>query len=401
MESTTNKLTFTTEDGTQKDDLLDLNNFLDEFDNTIKTLNYKVYGLTGDWGIGKSSFINIWENFRLKQNEYIHINAFEKDYESNAFVVLFAEIYKHLQKIKKVDKQELKNFFENGKRYLSHIAKASLKLGVNVLLDKTIGSENIKEFSNALIDDYCNDILEKATRDENIHDKLVEVLNEITNKMEFPLYIIIDELDRCRPSFALEMLEKVKHIFSVKNIKFILVYNPEIFKNMIEKEYGLKDNGDRYLNKFIEKDIKLTYKTDIKEWLRSEIQDITKEEFNSNNAKIEVSSLVTNLLTIKDLYNISLREFSKILTEIKNYKLQAFFSIIVSVEILRFVNRYELYEIINYAKHNEHLADNHPPKTYIDIMKVLATDKVPHWYDMQIQEFKRIFPQLVAEGIIK
>ncbi len=191
MESTTNKLTFTTEDGTQKDDLLDLNNFLDEFDNTIKTTNYKVYGLTGDWGVGKSSFINIWENCRLKQNEYIHINAFEKDYESNAFIVLFSEIYKHLQKIKKIDKQELKYFFEKGKKYLSHIAKASLKLGVNVVVDKTIGSENVKEFSNALIDDYCNDILEKATEDENIHDKLVEVLNEITNKMESPLYIIM------------------------------------------------------------------------------------------------------------------------------------------------------------------------------------------------------------------
>ncbi len=399
MESTTNKLTFTTEDGTLKEDLLDLNNFLDEFDNTIKTTNYKVYGLTGDWGVGKSTFINIWENFRLKQNEYIHINAFEKDYECNAFVVLFAEIYKHLQKIKKIDKQDLKDFFEKGKKYLSHIAKASLKLGVNVVLDKTIGSENVKEFSNALIDDYCNDILEKATENENIHDKLVEVLNEITDKMETPLYIIIDELDRCRPNFALEMLEKVKHIFSVKNIKFILVYNPEIFKNMIEKEYGLKDNGDRYLNKFIEKENKLTYKTDIKYWIVREINDIAREKFQSQNNKALLSNLANNLLTIKNLYNISLREFSKILTEIKSYKIESCPIVIIIIELMRFIDKKNLQELVDDVK--KHNSFKTQTRLYKDLINMITDYPSDPSLDSLINYFEETFPSLVNQGVIK
>ena len=40
-----------------------------------------------------------------------------------------------------------------------------------------------------------------------------------------PLVVIIDELDRCKPTYALDLLEKIKHIFDAKNVCFVLVTN--------------------------------------------------------------------------------------------------------------------------------------------------------------------------------
>lgn len=67
--------------------------------------------------------------------------------------------------------------------------------------------------------------------------------------------VIVDELDRCRPDFALETLERIKHLFNVKGLKFILVYNNDVFENIIGKTYGA--DSHRYLEKFIDRDFML------------------------------------------------------------------------------------------------------------------------------------------------
>ncbi|WP_409049648.1 P-loop NTPase fold protein [Serratia sp. BIGb0234] len=61
---------------------------------------------------------------------------------------------------------------------------------------------------------------------------------------------IIDELDRARPDFSLEILEKIKHVFSTNNFVFILSMNREQFQKVIVKRYGDID-ARLYLSKFI------------------------------------------------------------------------------------------------------------------------------------------------------
>ena len=66
-----------------------------------------------------------------------------------------------------------------------------------------------------------------------------------------PIVFIIDELDRCKPDFALELLEQVKHLFSVKGITFLLVTNREQLEESIKSKYGQGINPTNYLHKFI------------------------------------------------------------------------------------------------------------------------------------------------------
>ena len=75
------------------------------------------------------------------------------------------------------------------------------------------------------------------------------------------MIIIIDELDRCKPSYAILMLEIVKHIFDIPNITFILSVNLKQLKASIEKSYGSNIDSQHYIDKFIKLTFDLPYQT--------------------------------------------------------------------------------------------------------------------------------------------
>jgi len=72
-----------------------------------------------------------------------------------------------------------------------------------------------------------------------------------------PLIIFIDELDRCRPTYALELLEKAKHFFDIKGIIFVLAIDKEQIGHSIRSVYGVGMDVDGYLRRFIDLDYHL------------------------------------------------------------------------------------------------------------------------------------------------
>jgi hypothetical protein len=68
-----------------------------------------------------------------------------------------------------------------------------------------------------------------------------------------PLIFIIDELDRCRPDYAVSILEQIKHFFSVPNIVFVLSIDKQQLGNAIKGVYGSENiNAEEYLRRFID-----------------------------------------------------------------------------------------------------------------------------------------------------
>ena len=65
------------------------------------------------------------------------------------------------------------------------------------------------------------------------------------------MIFVIDELDRCRPDYALEVLEVIKHLFSVPRVHFVLGVNLEALEGMVCARYGPDIDAHRYLGKFI------------------------------------------------------------------------------------------------------------------------------------------------------
>lgn len=69
--------------------------------------------------------------------------------------------------------------------------------------------------------------------------------------------IIIDELDRCRPTYAIELLERVKHLFDASGVVFILGIDRRQLNHSIRSLYGSEFDATGYLRRFIDLDYRL------------------------------------------------------------------------------------------------------------------------------------------------
>ena len=111
------------------------------------------------------------------------------------------------------------------------------------------------------------DIFEGIQLAEDIREKVKQIFDEVIVEHAQKLVIFIDELDRCRPSFALEMLERLKHYFDDDRIIFVVSINKEQLTHTISNYYGVGFDSTGYLNKFFDLEANLpalqTYDTEI------------------------------------------------------------------------------------------------------------------------------------------
>ena len=72
-----------------------------------------------------------------------------------------------------------------------------------------------------------------------------------------PIVVFIDELDRCRPSYAVELLETAKHIFSVDHVVYVLAVNRSELAHSVKTLYGDGFGATAYLRRFFDIDFRL------------------------------------------------------------------------------------------------------------------------------------------------
>lgn len=101
------------------------------------------------------------------------------------------------------------------------------------------------------------DILSLVQTEEEIRERVKGIFNDIIVERAQKLIIFIDELDRCRPSFAIEMLERIKHYFDDERVIFVVSLNKEQLIHTITNYYGSGFDATRYLNKFFDVNINL------------------------------------------------------------------------------------------------------------------------------------------------
>ena len=69
--------------------------------------------------------------------------------------------------------------------------------------------------------------------------------------------VMINELDRCRPSYAVELLEVAKHLFSADRIVFVLAVNCDQLAHSVTALYGNDFDAEGYLRRFFDVDFQL------------------------------------------------------------------------------------------------------------------------------------------------
>ncbi|MNQ38500.1 KAP family P-loop domain protein [compost metagenome] len=211
-----------------------------------------VLALNNKWGTGKTTFVKMWEQ-DLKKNNFqtLYFNAWENDFENNPLTALMGE----LKTITNVDTEPK---FKNTLKKAAILSKNIAPIIAKAIADRYINTEGVKEaiigVTEGLADVFENEVNEYEKKKKSISDFKQSLSEFIANTNQGkPLIFIIDELDRCRPNYAVSILEQIKHFFSVPNIVFILSIDKEQLGNAIKGVYGSDElDADEYLRRFID-----------------------------------------------------------------------------------------------------------------------------------------------------
>ncbi|MCG3841826.1 AAA family ATPase [Psychrobacter sp. Ps1] len=220
--------------------------------------------IDGKWGTGKTEFCfklkNLIEANNTNNYKVGYVNAFQADHANEPLLTLIAEVAGFYDK----NDDRRKSFIKNAIPYLRLVsgigikAIASLAFGkyaADIPDDFQEGMEAIEDGSDSFIDQSLESMIKDQVEAEKNLSTLREALKNIAAIN--PVILLIDELDRCRPDFAVMMLETIKHVFDVDNVQIILITNAEQLKATIKHSYGSETDSHSYLYKFFKYQINL------------------------------------------------------------------------------------------------------------------------------------------------
>lgn len=233
-----------------------------------------VVSVNGSYGSGKTFLLERWVKQLNKDGQKaIYFNAWETDFSNDPLIAFVACL-----------KSALNDFDPKPKKIsLSKLVKqAGLYIAPKLadsLIKKASGDAiSLKELEN-LSDSAALDLFGSAaigrlrSQEESvkavrgIHSALAEIgesvlasgnlKNDADRIPAKNIYVFVDELDRCRPTYALEFLETVKHLFNVPGFVFILGIDSAQLKSAMRAVYGPDLDAEGYLRKFIDWELRI------------------------------------------------------------------------------------------------------------------------------------------------
>lgn len=289
--------------------------------------------LDGSWGTGKSEFCQKTINlFKLKDTHHlIYVDAFKADHVGEPLVTLLSEIIKLLPEkeqpgfIKKIIPATKFGLKTGGKAFVGHILRQDF---ASVADDY---DKDIQKAADKAIDATVESIIKDQVQAEKNLTSLKDAISKVAE--EKAIVFFVDELDRCKPSFAVDVLELIKHVFDIGNVQFVLVTNSQQLRASINHCYGTDVNSQKYLDKFLKFTIKLSNKTipnrlepifasmTLFEKLVRENQHLPKNLYSPTLPKIFIESIIINLeLSLREVETlVRYLEVLQVLTEGKAF----------------------------------------------------------------------------------
>ena len=295
-----------------------------------------VITIDAPWGEGKTTFAKMWRaSLKNKGCRCIYIDAFANDYLDDPFIVLVGEIAAYIQETYSVEhpiysavESVLKKASNAGVKLLSFGTKIGLKAATLGVLknDDFKEMEEIKEAVTNDSFDFANNLFEKKLRNhkadaasiEEFKNTLSDFANQIKENTSYPLILIIDELDRCRPTYAVDFIEKIKHLFSVDNVVFTLILNKKQLAAAVSSIYGEKIEAIPYLQKFFTIETSLSKTEDD---VNSDYKTFCNHIYKALgiDAGNEFNSLQSTMTGLSELFCLSLRDIERCYSHISLY----------------------------------------------------------------------------------
>jgi hypothetical protein len=252
---------------TFEDDLLELRPFAERLEAFIEVEHQFVEGslvvaLSSKFGSGKTTFLRMWENDLQRGAEdanvplVISLNAWESDYYGDSLFALISALVDRLQ-----ERGESAESIVNAAKDIGWFATA---LGGQMVKAMTgldpVAAGNFAENKRSKRDgplQVPQDVFSAYQGRKEAMANLKGVLQEFVASSEPRVVFLVDELDKCRPDYAVSYLETIKHVFDMEGAVFILAADRQHLENSAKTAFGDSLDFEEYYRKFVHREIAL------------------------------------------------------------------------------------------------------------------------------------------------
>jgi predicted KAP-like P-loop ATPase len=340
-------------------DMLDREDAIKNLSAIIETTtNSFVLSINADWGSGKTTFVKLLQTYLKKEKNInsIYFSAWEDDFSKEPLISILGEVKKYI-----VDNfptgSEQSESFEDVKAFVGKVLKRSVPAFLKGITGGVLNFD--KDFDDAIgaiAESAAKELIDNYLKDKEVMQEFKKSIKDLLSKINDskPFVIFIDELDRCRPLYAIELLERIKHIFGIDGLVFVLSVDTKQLSESIKSQYGNID-AKNYLRRFIDMEYSLKNPS-IDQFCAYLYRDVyqlhivLKEKQIKKEDPFEYDELAMLKYLAKSL-ELSLREIEQVFIELriifKTVELRLFelhFRIIVLLVILKmkFPQQYEL-----------------------------------------------------------
>lgn len=305
--------------------------------------NGYVINLNAPWGTGKTYFLQRWMLDINQKHPFVYIDAWTQDYSDDPMLSVVASITEQLGSLLPKENQLISQFGSHASRFLKTaapaITKGLVKKFSGVDLDDLSNSKSdvdtdtgvfdgsaASDITKALVSDH-NEKLKSVVHLKVVVSQLVEAVTSLEKELSCPIFIFVDELDRCRPTYAIEMLEVIKHFFNVENVIFVIATDTEQLQHSVKAVYGLGFDAERYLSRFFNRRFTLNQAKRVV-FVREKAEylpTMKTEDFRGFPFIYSQSNVAMIISNVADAFNLSLRDTEQLLDKVQgvlvnNYK---------------------------------------------------------------------------------
>lgn len=247
-----------------------------------------VLNISAERGMGKSYFLQNWsQDLDQVGHPVVHFNAWENDFSGEPLLALLSELGARLsQYLSKAPKARA--ILNETIRRAKKLVKPSEPV-LTTMLSSTFNGLSREQFNklmalesriqetddeNSKIEyhDMLAGIMPAAAEQAMINhrntkesilefkeslQRLITYIDKDMKSLTLPMFIFIDKLDQCRPEYTIELLEKIRHLFAIAGIYFVVATDSKQLTQSIKSVYGRNADASRYLKQFFDQQYNL------------------------------------------------------------------------------------------------------------------------------------------------
>jgi hypothetical protein len=292
-----------------------------------------VLSVEGSWGTGKSTFLRmLGATLKQRRHPTFFFNAWDNDFATDPLVALMGELDSQFEAVAKQFKAGATAGSRWGKTVdaAANVGSALVPILIRAGTAGMVGLNDLGALKDAIekagdgVADLSAEVLREQIENHSNHHKAIakfrkkfvetgKSLASAKEAAQLPIVVFIDELDRCKPTFAVALLERVKHVLNVPGVCFVLAVDRDQLSTSVQMLYGERTDATGYLRRFIDLEYQLPVASP-KEFVSSLFDHVNMNQVvaGRKDGSHEVAMLLRLLPELSVVFGLSLRDQERV-----------------------------------------------------------------------------------------